>query len=244
MLVLRIVAAAAICLATYAVLPGIALELSPRPAADAGAPPLADFEISGVPHEPARDLSVWLLLALLCTALAAEAAIRGRSNIYLQVGIAACVCPLLAGGIGNQKRPRRRPWLLTSAFLLVASAAFWSRTRLAALADRWGWPASRRPTLTLRRDRRRLFRATPLAAMIVYVGGDARARHPPEDAAKAPALRLGLRIRRLGRGGRDDSLHGRRALQSKRSGRRRPAHLDRRPSCAPAGLSWRRRCWR
>ena len=188
---LRLVLVACTAVAVYAALPGVAQELSPRLAmpgatfATRVVPPIAEFEIAGIPHDHARGSFVWIWLALVVIALVVELAVRNASwNMLAVMLVASLACPLLASGWQVDVASASALRWLAAGFLLVTSSIIWYRHRLSAIAGRWNWPRSARWQEPSHDASAAILAAfvlslLPLVAMAVYVGGAATMRHPP-----------------------------------------------------------------
>ena len=141
-----------LALAAYAAVPGAAQELTPRlgavelagiaPSSVTGrvVPPIAAFEIPGVPHTPAQGLGSWVLVVCVVVVMLAGGWERFRREELLGALLAAAtVAPLAAGRWEASVAAASALRWTSAAVLLGASGLIWSRERLSAGAGRLGW---------------------------------------------------------------------------------------------------------
>ncbi len=154
-------------LAVYGTLPGVAQELTPRKLAwqlnsqppdmaVRSVPPLAAFELQGIPHDHALGYGTWLLAGVLIVVFfAAQWAHYSSWRVLGIVAIVAMACPLLAALWTPEVAAASALRWLAAGFLLVGSVAVW-------LPFAQTWPRHRQPLLLL-------LVAAPLVAVSLFV---------------------------------------------------------------------------
>ncbi|MBI3839609.1 MAG: hypothetical protein HY288_16940, partial [Planctomycetia bacterium] len=143
-----------VMLGTYAALPGVRQELSPRDmsavSSVAGAipatpprrivPPIENFQLKRIPHEHAGDWGSWLLLASLLVLLAAIVRERVSQAWLLCAFVTAAVsCPLLASRWESEVAVASALRWFSAGLLLFGSMPIWGRDWFARQAARLGW---------------------------------------------------------------------------------------------------------
>lgn len=173
-----------IILASYAVLPGVAQELSPRLAASASAPrivpALSQFELPNIPHAHAQGAGTWWLAGALLVVLFVNQWERFEPWAVLgKVVACAAVCFALAAcwehGVATASALR---WLCT-AFLIGGSVPIWFRAPLGRMVAQFGWPEFTQRSARLAPDVRTLvitLSLLPLVAMALHTGAAAVTR--------------------------------------------------------------------
>jgi len=146
-----------VALATYAVVPGVAQELSPLEAAGDRAPPLVTkFEIPGIEHARAAGPLAWLLLGAVAATLAFGLWRRGdRWRVAGIVFVAMAICPLLA--------------VHWESDFAVASALRWTTACFFAIATIGTWMIGEKARDTFVRDCCVAFVMLVYVAMGAYV---------------------------------------------------------------------------
>jgi hypothetical protein len=116
-----------VALATYAVLPGVAQELSlMEVAGERVAPQLTRFEIPGIAHARAAGPWAWLLLGAVAATLAFGFWQRGdRWRVLGLVVVAMAMCPLLAVLWESDVAVASALRWTTACFFAVASIVMW-----------------------------------------------------------------------------------------------------------------------
>jgi len=123
-------------IATYAVMPGIAQELSPTMVVGSrGVTPIEQFQIAGIPHVPCYDRGAWLLLAAV--AVTSTAGLWGGRVGWrrIELAFAAMVmCLLLAARWEPQVAVASALRWLSAGMFAIITAAIWitQRPRLQA----------------------------------------------------------------------------------------------------------------
>ena len=138
-----------VMLAVYAAVPGVAQELTPHDVAarllgtDAPGrvvPPLAAFEIPGIPHAPALGAGSWALGGLTIALLLAGQWERFRRlDLLAALVIGALAAPLVAGRWEPSVAAASALRWSSAVVLLAMSALIWSRDHLARCAWWLGW---------------------------------------------------------------------------------------------------------
>jgi len=127
------IAAILALIATYAVLPGAAQELSRTEVVGSRVvSPIEQFQILGIPHAHAADRGAWLLLAAVAIAFSAQFP-KYFAN-WRRVGLVAVgvvMCLLLAARWESQVAVASALRWLSAGFLAMASAAAWAVDRAA-----------------------------------------------------------------------------------------------------------------
>ncbi len=179
-------------LATYAIVPGVAQELSPQRrvtsstqtsvtaavAGEAASParqvPAAErFEIVGIPHAAAMDSGAWLLLAVLLVLLIAG--LWEEYSFWQVSGVAVSLAAaflLLAGRWESDVAVASALRWYTAAFFGLGSLVVWTRRPLLEMASSFGWPRPRAKARHLSRDVFVLLlvlSVAPLVAMAIFV---------------------------------------------------------------------------
>ena len=125
------IAAVLALIATYAVLPGAAQELSPTEVVGSRVvSPIEQFQISGIPHAHAADRGAWLLLAAVVIAFSAR--FPKQFANWRRVGLVAVgmvMCLLLAARWESEVAVASALRWLSAGLLAIASAASWAVDR-------------------------------------------------------------------------------------------------------------------
>jgi hypothetical protein len=162
-------------LATYAVAPGVAQELSLVEVAGERVPPsIASFEVPGIAHAHAAGALAWFLLGAVAATLAFGFWLRGgRWRVLGLVVVAMATCPLLATRWEADVAVASALRWTTACFFAAASMALWmlggkllSRTGSVMVGSSPDWAPSRLSAIPLERVVRDLLVAF---AVLVYV---------------------------------------------------------------------------
>ena len=133
----------AVGLALSAALPGVCQELSVRtfrPPEPRWSPPLAEFQIAGIPHEPARGFGGWLLLAASAGLLTASLWERFSANkLGALAALGAAASPLIAARWDTETAAATALLWSSAGTLLVLMIPLWCRGACAAVAARAAW---------------------------------------------------------------------------------------------------------
>ncbi|HEX2519003.1 MAG TPA: hypothetical protein VHK04_05635, partial [Castellaniella sp.] len=139
-------------LSLYGALPGVAQELTPRKLAwelndqpsdmtVRAVPPLAAFEVPGIPHQHALGYGTWLLAGLLIVVFCAGQWERYTPwRVFGVVAIMAMACPLIAAMWTPEVAAASALRWLAAGFLFLGSVGVWFREPLAGITSRLGWP--------------------------------------------------------------------------------------------------------
>ncbi len=128
-----LIAALVLLIATYAVLPGAAQELSPtQVVGDRVVSPIEQFEIAGIAHRHAADRGAWLLLA--AAAIAVSAGLSRYITDWRRIGLVAVgivIGLLLAARWEGQVAVASALRWLSAGLFAIASVASWTIERAA-----------------------------------------------------------------------------------------------------------------
>ncbi len=182
-------------MAIYAVVPGVAQELTPhslaaqltgQPASTATriVPPASAFELLGVPHVHASSFGAWGLFAIVVVALLTELRERfTRPHLVLVLIVASLACLLISARFEIEVAAASALRWTSAIFLLAISALIWMRVPLGRFLERRGWQFDDTPREKLGGD---AWAASlvglllPMLAMGVFIGGAALWQRPPE----------------------------------------------------------------
>jgi hypothetical protein len=129
--------------AVYAVVPGVAQELSPAMTGTYTPQPIEKFELAGIAHHHAIDRGAWLLLAAVATAVVVRLSQRlpNWRQVAL-VSVAMIMCLLVAARWEDSVAAASALRWLSAALLAVASIAIWTferRTTTVPAAEKSTW---------------------------------------------------------------------------------------------------------
>ncbi len=188
--------AVAYALAVYAIFPGTAQELAPRPIVVASAqgalpprivPPLSTFELDGIPNAHAADTGAWWLLGGLAAALVLSFWDRFRTWAALSLLVLLAASMLLLSARFEPEVAVASALRWSSALLLmVGSLPIWFRTPFAAVAARCAWPdwtQRSRGLAGAARTALLVLALAPPVVMAAFVAMSALARHMPDAAS-------------------------------------------------------------
>ncbi|MBA4018475.1 MAG: hypothetical protein C0483_15010 [Pirellula sp.] len=134
----------AVALALYAVVPGACQELSVRtfrPPEPRWTPAITEFQIAEIPHEPARALGGWLLLAAAAGLVVASFWERFQTSKVVALALLGAAASPLVAARWDVETAAATALLWSSAGALPAlMLPLWFRRPLASWADRASWP--------------------------------------------------------------------------------------------------------
>ncbi len=134
----------AVALTIYAVVPGACQELSVRtfrPPEPRWVPSITEFQFAEIPHEPARALGGWLLLAAAAGLLIASLWERFQTRKLVAMALlGAAAAPLVAARWDTETAAATALLWSSAGAMLALMLTLWFRRPLTLVAERAAWP--------------------------------------------------------------------------------------------------------
>ena len=171
-------------LTIQAVVPGVAQELSPVVGQSRVVPPAEEFQLLGLPHEPARGPLTWVLCGVVMFAFLLSLRERPGFDGLTGLTVAASAMPLLAAACWEPQVAVASALRWTSAvFFLLGSVLVWLRRPLERYARAWGIVLPRgNNTAGFSFSLLLLLATLPVLAMALFVALAALSLTPPTGA--------------------------------------------------------------